>query len=102
MEFDWKHHAADLACVLRNEQTNKPVFWGIQGQRVVGYFMLPDFTKKHFKNIEELVLVVNHANIPAQNFYKKSGFSDTGMRLRRFLTEKDGKRQGNLALCDPD
>jgi len=26
--FDWKHHAADLACVLRNEQTNKPVFLG--------------------------------------------------------------------------
>jgi RimJ/RimL family protein N-acetyltransferase len=92
----------------------------IQGQRVVGYFvlhenngpleigshnkalliralaiskneqgkgyalsamkMLPDFTKKHFKNIEELVLIVNHANIPAQNLYSKSGFSDTGMR----------------------
>lgn len=42
--------------------------------------MLPDFIKKHFKNIEELVLVVNHANIAAQNLYKKSGFLDTGIR----------------------
>lgn len=26
--FDWSHHAADLACVLRNEKINKPVFLG--------------------------------------------------------------------------
>jgi hypothetical protein len=28
MEFDWKHHAAGLACVLQNKLTNKPVFLG--------------------------------------------------------------------------
>lgn len=42
--------------------------------------MLPDFVIEHFKSVNELVLVVNHANIPAQNLYKKSGFKDTGMR----------------------
>lgn len=26
--FDWNHHASDLACVLQNERTNKPVFLG--------------------------------------------------------------------------
>jgi RimJ/RimL family protein N-acetyltransferase len=42
--------------------------------------ILPGFAKEYFKNAEELVLVVNHANIPAQNLYKKAGFSDTGLR----------------------
>ncbi|SBV91041.1 YbbJ [uncultured Eubacteriales bacterium] len=51
-----------------------------KGHALSAMKMLPDFTKNHFKNIEELVLVVNHANIPAQNLYKKSGFSDTGIR----------------------
>lgn len=41
---------------------------------------LPDFTKEHFRNVVELVLVVNHANVPAQNLYRKAGFIDTGMR----------------------
>ena len=26
--FDWNHHMSDLACVLQNEPTNKPVFLG--------------------------------------------------------------------------
>lgn len=26
--FDWSHHSTDLACVLQNEATNKPVFLG--------------------------------------------------------------------------
>lgn len=42
--------------------------------------MLPEFVREHFKAITELILIVNHANIPAQNLYIKSGFSDTGMR----------------------
>jgi RimJ/RimL family protein N-acetyltransferase len=42
--------------------------------------MLPDFARDHFKLAEELVLIVNHANIPAQNLYRKAGFSDTGIR----------------------
>lgn len=42
--------------------------------------ILPAFTKEHFKYVEELILVVNHANIPAQNLYKKDGFADTGIR----------------------
>ncbi len=42
--------------------------------------LLPDFSKKYFSGIEELVLIVNHANIPAQNLYKKAGFTDTGIR----------------------
>lgn len=42
--------------------------------------MLPDFVDKYFKSITELVLIVNHANIPAQGLYIKAGFADTGMR----------------------
>lgn len=42
--------------------------------------MLPDFVGKYFKFMTELVLVVNHANIPAQNLYVRAGFADTGMR----------------------
>lgn len=26
--FDWNHHMSDLACVIKNEQTNRPVFLG--------------------------------------------------------------------------
>lgn len=26
--YDWSHHGSDLACVLKNEETNKPVFLG--------------------------------------------------------------------------
>ena len=26
--FNWHHHASDLACVLKNEATNKPIFLG--------------------------------------------------------------------------
>lgn len=51
-----------------------------KGHALSAMKILPDFTKEHFRNVEELVLVVNHANIPAQNLYKKAGFSDTGLR----------------------
>lgn len=41
---------------------------------------LPDFAREHFTFVQKLVLIVNHANVPAQNLYKKAGFSDTGRR----------------------
>ena len=58
--------------ISKNEQN--------KGYALSAMKMLPNFVREHFKSAEELVLVVNHANIPAQNLYKKSGFSDTGRR----------------------
>jgi len=41
---------------------------------------LADFVKQEFKECNELVLVVNHKNIAAQNLYVKVGFMDHGER----------------------
>ncbi len=56
----------------RNEQK--------KGYALSAMKMLPAFVREHFKSVTELVLIVNQANIPAQNLYKKAGFTDTGMR----------------------
>jgi len=42
--------------------------------------LLPQFVRNNFENITELVLVVNQANMPAQQLYKKVGFIDKGIR----------------------
>ncbi|MBC2259027.1 GNAT family N-acetyltransferase [Listeria booriae] len=39
--------------------------------------LLPSFAKKHFSDIQTIVLAVNVRNIPAQKAYLKSGFTDT-------------------------
>lgn len=41
---------------------------------------LPLFVRKEFEHCDEVVLVVNHKNIPAQQLYLKVGFVDTGER----------------------
>lgn len=45
-----------------------------------GMLALSEFIKREFKDCNEVVLVVNHKNIPAQNLYLKVGFVDNGER----------------------
>jgi RimJ/RimL family protein N-acetyltransferase len=42
--------------------------------------LLPDFVKKHFSDINEIVLAVNIKNEVAQGLYKKCGYVDEGAR----------------------
>ncbi|WP_075617899.1 GNAT family N-acetyltransferase [Paenisporosarcina indica] len=42
--------------------------------------LLPDFVKKHFRDINEIVLAVNIKNEGAQGLYKKCGYIDEGTR----------------------
>ncbi|EZH64810.1 acetyltransferase [Bacillaceae bacterium JMAK1] len=41
---------------------------------------LETFVTSTFENIDEVVLAVNHKNLPAQNLYQSVGFKDTGRR----------------------
>jgi RimJ/RimL family protein N-acetyltransferase len=45
-----------------------------------GMLLLGDFVKSEFPNCDEVILAVNHKNIPAQKLYLKVGFQDTGRR----------------------
>ena len=45
-----------------------------------GMLALSEFIQRVFKECNEVVLVVNHKNIPAQNLYLKVGFVDNGER----------------------
>lgn len=42
--------------------------------------LLSEFVKSEFPSYDEIVLAVNHKNIPAQELYRKVGFHDTGER----------------------
>ncbi|WP_430787076.1 GNAT family N-acetyltransferase [Virgibacillus flavescens] len=42
--------------------------------------LLSDFVKSEFPNCNEIILAVNHKNIPAQRLYSKIGYKDTGRR----------------------
>lgn len=45
-----------------------------------GMSLLKSFVDQEFAEYNEIVLAVNHKNIPAQKLYEKVGFSDTGRR----------------------
>ena len=51
-----------------------------KGYAKKGMLALSNFIKREFKGCDEVVLVVNHKNIPAQNLYLKVGFVDHGER----------------------
>ena len=51
-----------------------------KGYAKQGMLLLNDFVKTEFQNCDEIVLVVNHKNIAAQQLYLKVGFEDTGKR----------------------
>jgi RimJ/RimL family protein N-acetyltransferase len=42
---------------------------------------LPAFIEKHYPEVKAVVLAVNQRNVPAQQVYLKSGFSDTGREI---------------------
>ncbi|WP_253271180.1 GNAT family N-acetyltransferase [Sporosarcina sp. D27] len=42
--------------------------------------LIKQFVNLELPEYDEIILAVNHKNIPAQNLYKRVGFSDTGKR----------------------
>ncbi|MED4130656.1 GNAT family N-acetyltransferase [Shouchella miscanthi] len=54
-----------------------------QGKGIAKYGMLslPKFVKENFPLCNEIILVVNCENIPAQSLYKKTGFNDSNKRF---------------------
>lgn len=53
-----------------------------------GMNLLGDFVKRQFSECDEIVLAVNHKNIPAQKLYEKVGFVDTGKRIMGKIGEQ--------------
>ena len=51
-----------------------------KGYAKQGMLLLSDFVKTEFPDCDEIVLVVNHKNVPAQRLYLRVGFKDTGKR----------------------
>jgi Acetyltransferases, including N-acetylases of ribosomal proteins len=66
------------ALLLRSFSVNS-VFQGM-GIASKALFLLDSFVKKHFPDMNEVILAVNHKNIIAQHVYKKSGYIDSGKR----------------------
>ncbi|WP_227396090.1 GNAT family N-acetyltransferase [Jeotgalibacillus aurantiacus] len=42
--------------------------------------LLPDFVRKHYPHVNEIVLAVNMGNLVAQSLYEKNGYIDHGRR----------------------
>ncbi len=53
-----------------------------------GMKLLKSFVNQEFPKYNEIVLAVNHKNIPAQKLYGKVGFSDTSRRKMGRLGEQ--------------
>ncbi|RQW22699.1 GNAT family N-acetyltransferase [Bacillus sp. C1-1] len=51
-----------------------------QGHAKKAMIELKEFVYRNFEKCDEIILAVNHKNIPAQNLYKNVGFVDTGRR----------------------
>ncbi|MCT1577796.1 GNAT family N-acetyltransferase [Oceanobacillus kimchii] len=51
-----------------------------KGYAKMGMLELERFILSNFPNCDEIVLAVNHKNLPAQQLYKHVGFIDTGRR----------------------
>jgi RimJ/RimL family protein N-acetyltransferase len=51
-----------------------------KGYAKLGMQQLKDFVNHEFPTCNEVVLAVNHRNIPAQKLYESVGFVDTGRR----------------------
>ncbi len=49
-----------------------------KGYAKKGMYELRVFVKNEFPTCTEIVLAVNHKNLPAQQLYKKAGFTNTG------------------------
>lgn len=58
-----------------------------KGYAKTALHLLPDFVRKHFPHINELVLGVNVPNIAAQELYKRCGFVDEGRQAKGLREE---------------
>ncbi|WP_106767104.1 GNAT family N-acetyltransferase [Paenibacillus faecalis] len=59
-----------------------------KGYAKQGMLLLSDFVKSEFPNCDEIVLAVNHKNLPAQRLYSRVCFVDTGKRKMGPLGEQ--------------
>lgn len=59
-----------------------------KGYALEAMLKLPEFARKNFRGITELILIVNHANLPAQKLYQKAGFIDSGFRRQGKIGEQ--------------
>jgi len=59
-----------------------------RGYAKQGLFLLSKYIQKQFPRCDEIVLGVNHQNVPAQNLYIRVGFQDTGRRVIGSLGEQ--------------
>ncbi|MFY0519992.1 GNAT family N-acetyltransferase [Lysinibacillus sp. UGB7] len=64
-----------------------------KGYAKQGMTLLVEFVKTEFPNFDEIVLVVDKDNIPAQKLYLKVGFEDTNERLIGRIGEEIIMRQ---------
>ncbi|USK99808.1 GNAT family N-acetyltransferase [Bacillus tropicus] len=66
------------AMLLRAFSTD--YYYQEKGYAKQSLLFLPDFIRKKYPHINEIVLAVNIKNISAQSLYKKCGFIDEGIR----------------------
>ncbi len=59
-----------------------------RGYAKQGLLLLSKYIQKQFPSCDEIVLGVNHQNVPAQNLYIRVGFQDTGRRVIGSLGEQ--------------
>ena len=59
-----------------------------KGYALEAMLQLSEFVRGNFQGITELILIVNHANLPAQKLYQKAGFVDRGVRRQGKIGEQ--------------
>ncbi|SHS11412.1 ribosomal-protein-alanine acetyltransferase [Mycobacteroides abscessus subsp. abscessus] len=59
-----------------------------RGYAKQGLLLLKKYIQNQFPSCDEIVLGVNHQNVPAQNLYARVGFQDTGRRVIGSLGEQ--------------
>ena len=69
----------DKALLIRSLAID-PLMQG-KGFAFHGMNILPEFVKEHYTDINEIVLIVNEKNVPAQKLYQKVGFVEHSSRL---------------------
>ncbi|WP_432360458.1 GNAT family N-acetyltransferase [Sporosarcina sp. UB5] len=73
-EYSDNHNALLLTALSVNHKKQG------KGYAKRGMLLLSNFVKTEFPNCDEIVLAVNHKNLPAQQLYLMVGFKDTGRR----------------------
>ncbi len=59
-----------------------------KGYALEAMIRLSEFVRTNFTGVTELILIVNHANFPAQKLYQKAGFVDRGVRRQGKIGEQ--------------